>query len=199
VEEAPAATSAEPPTEAPPEPSVESSTPAEETPAEQPADEAPAQEPPATTPAEPTPAVKEQAAGEPDEAAAIAEFFGEDAEKPATKETPAEKPAQEAPDAKEQTTEEDPEKAAIEAFFKSAEKPAPDDSSANESRFRTWTDRTGQYHLEAKFVALFEDGTVRLQKTNGRWVRLPLGELCRVDQLLVRQTIAISEAIVMSP
>ena len=57
---------------------------------------------------------------------------------------------------------------------------------------------TGQYQLEARLVALFDDGTVRLQKTNWRWVRIRLAELSQADQLLARGITAPTEAIAMN-
>ena len=44
-----------------------------------------------------------------------------------------------------------------------------------------WTDASGQYQVEARFVS-FQDGTVRLQKANGRYVRIAYDLLCSVDQ-----------------
>ena len=46
---------------------------------------------------------------------------------------------------------------------------------------RMWTDASGKYQVEARFVS-FQDGTVRLQKANGRYVRIAYDLLCSVDQ-----------------
>ena len=47
-----------------------------------------------------------------------------------------------------------------------------------------WTDASGKYQIEARFVS-FQDGTVRLQKANGRYVRIGYDLLCWADQDLV--------------
>jgi|TARA_B100000809_G_scaffold249309_1_gene280527 hypothetical protein len=46
---------------------------------------------------------------------------------------------------------------------------------------RTWTDRTGQHHIEAVMVG-YEDGVVELQKTDDSLVKLPLNKLSMEDQ-----------------
>jgi hypothetical protein len=46
---------------------------------------------------------------------------------------------------------------------------------------RMWTDASGKYRVEAGFVS-FRDGTVRLQKDDGRYVRIAYDRLCAVDQ-----------------
>ncbi len=55
------------------------------------------------------------------------------------------------------------------------------------ARAREWTDRTGQYSVEAKFLELTDDGIVRLQKADGRLLRIPLSKLCLRDQRYARQ------------
>ncbi len=49
---------------------------------------------------------------------------------------------------------------------------------------RMWTDASGQYHVEARLVS-FQDGTVRLQKANGGYVRIAYDQLCDGDQSFV--------------
>ena len=64
------------------------------------------------------------------------------------------------------------------------EKPKDDPFGANSNDVKTlrmWTDASGKYQVEARFVS-FQDGTVRLQKANGRYVRMAYDQLCSVDQ-----------------
>jgi hypothetical protein len=56
----------------------------------------------------------------------------------------------------------------------------------NSGKMRLWTDDTGAYQVEAKFVS-FQDGTVRLQKANGRYVRVDINRLSADDQQIVHQ------------
>lgn len=49
---------------------------------------------------------------------------------------------------------------------------------------RTWTDSTGKYKVEAEFVD-FQDGSVRLRKTDGKMIALPLKKLSAADQRFV--------------
>ena len=74
-----------------------------------------------------------------------------------------------------------------------ASKPVDDDpfGQMNPSGMRLWTDANGQYKVEARFVSVLGD-TVRLQKTNGRYVRILLVNLCDVDQQLVRRVEAVA-------
>ena len=51
---------------------------------------------------------------------------------------------------------------------------------------RTWTDRTGQHHIEAVMVG-YEDGVVELQKTDDSLVKLPLNKLSPEDPQFVRR------------
>jgi hypothetical protein len=46
---------------------------------------------------------------------------------------------------------------------------------------RQWTDASGKYHIEARFVS-YQDGTVRLQKADGRYYRVKYDRLCADDQ-----------------
>jgi hypothetical protein len=63
---------------------------------------------------------------------------------------------------------------------KPAEKEDPFGSNDSKT-LRMWTDASGKYQVEGRFVS-FQDGTVRLQKANGRYVRVVYGQLCSVDQ-----------------
>jgi len=47
---------------------------------------------------------------------------------------------------------------------------------------RTWTDDTGRYRIEAALIAV-EGGRVRLRKTSGQEIEVPLGRLSREDRL----------------
>ena len=49
---------------------------------------------------------------------------------------------------------------------------------------RTWTDASGKYQIEARFVE-FQEGTVRLQRANGRYVRIASDLLCAEDRKFV--------------
>jgi hypothetical protein len=64
----------------------------------------------------------------------------------------------------------------------------PDDDpfSMNDSLYRTWTDDTGRHQIVARFVTTLDGGVVRLQKPNGRFVRVAFGRLSLVDQTFVR-------------
>jgi hypothetical protein len=99
----------------------------------------------------------------------------------------------EKPEAKEETKPVDPVVDPAKPEDKPAEeKPAPkakaDDDIfglQNPDAVRQWTDISGQYTLEARFVSL-SDGTVRLQKANGRFVRIALDQLSPADQQFVQ-------------
>ena len=54
------------------------------------------------------------------------------------------------------------------------------------AEIRTWTDSTGAYKLEAEFVEE-KDGNVRLKRTDGRIVALPVERLSAADQAYVRK------------
>lgn len=64
---------------------------------------------------------------------------------------------------------------------------------AEASAARTWTDRTGKHQVQAAFVS-FEDGKVRLRKTDGAVITLPLEKLCSADQQYVKQLVANASA-----
>ena len=51
---------------------------------------------------------------------------------------------------------------------------------------RLGTDISGKYHVEATFVSVIGGTTVRLQKANGRYVRVAMDKLSLADQELVR-------------
>ena len=50
---------------------------------------------------------------------------------------------------------------------------------------RTWTDPTGKYKVEAE-LAGFKDGKVKLRKTDGVLLSVPITRLCEADQQFVR-------------
>jgi len=60
----------------------------------------------------------------------------------------------------------------------------PDLFGQNQNGWRTWTDSSGQYQVEARFVSV-QDSTVRLQKADGRYVRIAMDKLCSADQQFV--------------
>ena len=68
-------------------------------------------------------------------------------------------------------------------------KPAGDDpfdpSTNNLHQMRTWSDLTGNYKIEAKFVSVVDGNAVRLQMANGRYFRIKLDMLCRADHAMV--------------
>jgi len=49
---------------------------------------------------------------------------------------------------------------------------------------RTWTDVSGKYQIEARFVE-FKEGTFRLQRANGSYVRIASDLLCSADRKFV--------------
>ena len=50
---------------------------------------------------------------------------------------------------------------------------------------RTWTDSSGLYQVQARFVS-YQDGVVRLLKANGVYTRVPFAKLSLADQDYVR-------------
>ena len=50
---------------------------------------------------------------------------------------------------------------------------------------RIWTDSTGKYSLEAKFIS-FQNGIVRLQKTDGKYCRIEMQLLSSDDKVVVQ-------------
>lgn len=75
---------------------------------------------------------------------------------------------------------------------------ASDDSSADNpfapttSAMRTWTDRTGRHRVEAEFLSL-EGQTLRLRRSDGKTLALPLAKLSTADQQEARRLAAAAE------
>jgi hypothetical protein len=71
---------------------------------------------------------------------------------------------------------------------KPADKKAPvkpdekDPFGSNSQPMRHWTDNTGQYHIEGRFVARLNDGTIRLIGADGCYVRVSFARLSPADQ-----------------
>jgi hypothetical protein len=51
-----------------------------------------------------------------------------------------------------------------------------------QSPYRTWTDKTGKYKMEARFVRLLSDGKVELLRKDGQTVKVPLAMLSDYDR-----------------
>ena len=66
------------------------------------------------------------------------------------------------------------------------EKAIDDPFSTNTSGLKTWTDATGRYRIEARFVGVVEGDVVRLQRADGRYVRVEMDRLSAADQQWVR-------------
>jgi len=58
---------------------------------------------------------------------------------------------------------------------------------AGEVAARTWTSSDGGHTIEAEFVELLDEGTVRLKRDDGQLVSVPLDRLSAGDQQLVRE------------
>lgn len=103
----------------------------------------------------------------------------EEAKEPAKEE--AKEPVKEpAPPAEEKKDEKKEEK-------KNEKEEEPDLFSKSDAKeYRLWTDISGQFQVKAKFVGIV-DGKVRLQKPNGKYVRIEMNQLCSIDQRLVEQ------------
>lgn len=54
----------------------------------------------------------------------------------------------------------------------------------NRSSVRTWTDRSGQHQIQAKFLGI-EDGKVKLEKTDGKIILVPIKSLSEADQRFI--------------
>jgi hypothetical protein len=67
---------------------------------------------------------------------------------------------------------------------KPKDKDDPFGANNDTNTFRQWTDASGQYRIEARFVSFIE-GTVRLQKADGRYVRIRYELLSSTDQAYV--------------
>lgn len=57
---------------------------------------------------------------------------------------------------------------------------------ASDAHARTWTDSTGKFSVEAELVDV-EDGQVRLKKTDGSIITVPLVKLSAVDRAFLRR------------
>ncbi len=61
-------------------------------------------------------------------------------------------------------------------------KPQDDPFGSNDAnKPRLWTDASGKYHIEARFVS-YADDTVRLQAADGRYYRIKFDRLSASDQ-----------------
>jgi len=60
-------------------------------------------------------------------------------------------------------------------------------------RYRLWTDASGTYQEKARFVEML-GSTVRLQRPNGRYLRIKLHLLCAVDQRLLHPVATLAAA-----
>lgn len=164
---------AEKPVEKPVAPAPEKPA-AKPTPAPVPEKPAAPVEKPAEKPAAPTPAAKpvapaEKPAAPPAKPAAPPDKSAAPAEKPAA--APADKPAAPAKKPAEKKTE-------LENPF-----------SQNNGGMRLWTDVSGKHQVEARFVSRLADGTVRLQRADGRYLRVDFARLAAADQQFVRQQV----------
>lgn len=63
-------------------------------------------------------------------------------------------------------------------------------SSTQASPMRTWTDSTGQYRCRGVLVGRLPDGTVRILREDGRYVRVAFERLAQADQEAVLQATA---------
>ena len=52
-----------------------------------------------------------------------------------------------------------------------------------------WTDASGQYHCQGRLVSV-DRGVVRLQRADGRFVRVAFDKLCPTDQQFVERHLA---------
>jgi hypothetical protein len=59
-------------------------------------------------------------------------------------------------------------------------------SSVAKAETRTWTDGTGKYKIEADFLEILE-GQVKLQRTDGKKISIPLAKLSKDDQAYLRE------------
>ncbi|KAK5117707.1 hypothetical protein LTR62_005131 [Meristemomyces frigidus] len=57
---------------------------------------------------------------------------------------------------------------------------APPKSKPNQSRIRTWTDRSGTFKVEAEFIGL-RDGKIHLHKNNGVKIAVPVSKMAVED------------------
>jgi hypothetical protein len=101
------------------------------------------------------------------------------AAEPAAAPAPVEKPA-------DQPAEKTEEKPAEKPDAKKTEKGFDDPFSTDTNALKTWVDASGRYRIEARFVGVVEGGVVRLQRADGRFVRVAIDRLSATDQQWVR-------------
>ena len=75
---------------------------------------------------------------------------------------------------------------------KKAEEPAASDEDKDDlfSSIQTWTDSTGKYSIEARFVEKTSAGIVRLEKADGTMMRIPFDRLSNGDQMTIMQNLS---------
>ena len=56
--------------------------------------------------------------------------------------------------------------------------------------FQTWTDSTGKYSIEARFIEKTSSGIVRLEKTDGTMMRIPFDRLSNNNQMVIMQNLS---------
>jgi S1-C subfamily serine protease len=71
------------------------------------------------------------------------------------------------------------------AASSSASQPDPSGTLSKPDAFRTWTDKTGKFKLEAQFVSL-ADGKVLLKRRDGDTLTVPFASLSPADQLFLK-------------
>ncbi len=185
--------------EPPKEPAVPAEPPIAEPPkAEPPKAEPPKAEPPKAEPPKAEPPKEKAAEPETDafgnviaqppkkveEPAAEPKAAEPKAEEPKAAEPKAEEPKAAEPKAEEPKAEEPKAEPPKEPEKKQEE--ADPFTKNNVKQYRLWTDASGEFQVNARFVG-FVDGKVRLQKTNGRYVRIEMNQLCTADQRFLRQ------------
>ena len=75
---------------------------------------------------------------------------------------------------------------------KDEKKPAaPEKKSAERGpALRTWTDDSGKHYVVARFASILDDGSVRLQRLDGTFVRVARDRLSSADRQYVRAELA---------
>jgi hypothetical protein len=63
---------------------------------------------------------------------------------------------------------------------------SPPSEKSQRPALRTWTDASGQHHIEASFAGM-DAGQIKLRKADGTVISIPLEKLSEVDQQWVRQ------------
>ncbi len=71
-----------------------------------------------------------------------------------------------------------------------AEPSAEDDIDDLFGSIQTWTDSTGKYSIEARFVEKTSDGIVRLEKADGKMMRIPFDRLSNNNQTIIMQNLS---------